>query len=68
MYIITYRRSLYANVRCQFQASLGLLLIALNLLIYLFVLSRRGCRIENDQAATSAAEQLVGPERAKQVS
>ena len=32
---------LYANVSRQFQASLGLLLIALNVLIYLFVLSRR---------------------------
>ena len=53
---------LYANVSYQFQALLGLLLIALNVLIYLFVLSRRRRRIENIHAATSAAE-LVGPER-----
>ena len=57
---------LYANVSHQFQASLGLLLIALNVLIYLFVLSRRRRRIEYNYAATSAAE-LVGPERRERV-
>ena len=36
---------LYANVSHQFQASLGMLLIALNVLIYLFVLSRRRRKI-----------------------
>ena len=47
---------LYANVSRRFQAALGLLLIALNVVIYLFVLIRRRRRIEYNQITTTAAE------------
>lgn len=53
---------LYANVSRGFQVMLGLLLIGVNALVYSLVFMRRR-RIRDASRATSAAEQLIQPER-----